>query len=317
LVLCSKKATFDIKEAETSNSLLLIKDVMESDQCKENIDENTICHDVTVLTTFHRYLELRSSKPGWQKLHILLEERLLKHFPAEDLDQKSWKFVHLLDRIQCSEEELLDGLKSIDAIQPEIGLWTMVDPDFRMRILSLICNVVNENSWSFDAVPKHELLGYLNDLEPEVITSQVFDQYFKDSKTCQRSKVSRFYGEYLLQSSSVFNLDEFMSIWQESLPTVDNEGEEPFKADLAHLEGIALVTVDGQIRYFPEFKLPQSVQERLGVLFDSKVKWTLDDITPFVTNLTTDKLNVKALLTKYSRASRINGQQYFSSKHNN
>ena len=53
----------------------------------------------------------------------------------------------------------------------------------------------------------------------------------------KRDKICRFYGEYLLQSSTVFNLQEFLSIWQESLPIIDNEGDEPFKVSLKQLEG--------------------------------------------------------------------------------
>ena len=106
-----------------------------------------------------------------------------------------------------------------------------------------------------------------------------------------------------------------MNIWQESLPIIDDENEENFKVEIKQLEGLALVDQE-QIRFFPESKLPINIQERLVVLFDTKEKWTLDEITPFVINLTTQKLNVKALLTKYARASRVNGVQLFSSKHN-
>ena len=80
--------------------------------------------------------------------------------------------------------------------------------------------------------------------------------------------------------------------------------------------GLALVTKD-QIRYFPEATLPIVVQDRLSILFSTKEKWTLDEITPFVINMTTPKLNVKALLTKYARGTRVNGEQVFVSKHNN
>ena len=35
VVLCSESAVFELKEAETSNSLLLVKDLLQGDQCKE------------------------------------------------------------------------------------------------------------------------------------------------------------------------------------------------------------------------------------------------------------------------------------------
>ena len=67
-----------------------------------------------------------------------------------------------------------------------------------------------------------------------------------------------------------------------------------FKADLNQLQGLSLVDNE-QIRHFPENKLPINVQERLALLFNTKTKWSLDEITPFMTNMTTHKLNVKAL----------------------
>merc|ERR1719464_1447046 len=155
----------------------------------------------------------------------------------------------------------------IDAIQMANNSWVMIDSDFRMRVVSLICNVIS-------------------DIEAELITSQVFDHYFDTNGAVKRDKICRFYGEYLLQSSTVFNLQEFLSIWQESLPIIDNEGDGTFKVGLKQLEGLALVTKD-QIRYFPEANLPIVTQDRLSILFSTKEKWTLDEITPFVINMTT------------------------------
>ena len=56
-------------------------------------------------------------------------------------------------------------------------------------------------------------------------------------KLSKKVNSKKYYGEYLLQSSTVFNLQEFLSIWQESLPIIDNQGDEPFKVSLKQLEG--------------------------------------------------------------------------------
>lgn len=334
VVLCSESAVFELKEAETSNSLLIVKDMLQGDQCKvlKNLsngdcetptedmeqDKENRAHKVTVVKTFYHYLEMKPAKPGYQKLSQLLESRIMKNFDRTSVpaDSLSWSIDELLDRAQCSNGELLQGLKLIDAIQMANNSWVMIDSDFRMRVVSLICNVISENSWSWKAVPKNEAVQVISDIEAELITSQVFDHYFDTNGAVKRDKICRFYGEYLLQSSTVFNLQEFLSIWQESLPIIDNEGDEPFKVSLKQLEGLSLVTKD-QIRYFPEANLPIVIQDRLSILFSTKEKWTLDEITPFVINMTTPKLNVKALLTKYARGTRVNGEQIFCSKHNN
>lgn len=337
VVLCSESAVFELKEAETSNSLLLVKDMLQGNHCKElkndlgcpsekgdvttaddlEQDKENRAHKVTVVKTFYHYLEMKSAKPGYQKLFQLLESRILKNFDRSSsaTDSPSWKMSELLDRVQCSKNEMIEGLKLIDAIQISNDSWAMIDSVFRFRVVGLICDLISENSWSWNAVPKSELIQVLAEIEAEIIVSQVFDQYFDSNGAVKRNKICRFYGEYLLQSSSAFDLTEFLSIWQGSLPVIDNEGEEPFKVEVGQLEGLALVIKD-QIRYFPEATLPTVIQDRLTVLFNTTEKWTLDEITPFVINLTTPKLNVKALLTKYARGSRVNGEQVFCSKHN-
>ena len=222
----------------------------------------------------------------------------------------------LLDRVQCSQSELLEGLQTVNAIRLNATNWCLIDSDMRMRIVSLIGNVISEHSWSWGNVPKSEAVQAISDIEAKEIIEQVFDHYFDPQGRVNREKLCRFYGEYLLQSSTVFNCKEFLQIWQESLPIIDDPEDPGFTANLDQLDGIALCNEE-QIRFFPEWKLPVTIQDRLTVLFDSKEKWSLSEITPFVINMTTPKLNVKALLTKYARASRVNGEQVFSSKHHN
>ena len=319
VVLCSNNEIFDVKEAETSNSLLIVKNLLTNEKCQadddnptsDNAEENA--HEVTVMKSFHRYLEMKSLMPNYQKLIQVLEDKYLNSYPVDDINEHSVNYSDLLNSIQCSETELVKGLKSMDAIQIGQNSWTVVTSDMRMRVVSMICNVISENSWSWDDIPKNEAIETLRELEDEVIINQVFDQYIQAGKFL-RNKLCRFYGEYLLQSSTAFNLMEFLSIWQDSLPKIDNENEELFKVDLNQLEGLSLVIKD-QIQHFPETKLPNNIQDRLKILFNTKDKWSLDEITPFVKNMTTPKLNVKALLTKYARACNENGQKMFTSKH--
>jgi sister chromatid cohesion protein DCC1 len=69
------------------------------------------------------------------------------------------------------------------------------------------------------------------------------------------------------------------------------------------------------IRYFPEKNLPDNIQERFESLFGVKQKWTLDEIEPFVSAMTTASLDVNAILTKYARAFKVKGVKFFSSKY--
>ncbi len=146
---------------------------------------------------------------------------------------------------------------------------------------------------------------------------QVFDQHFESAgdrpgHSLLRRKLSRFFGEYLLQTGSLFRLEDFSTMWAQALP----EGVEPdMEQDLAGLAIVDRTKGEGTVRYFPEHALPEDVLERFQALFRAKEKWRLEEIGPFVQKLTTGKLDVKALLTKFARASNEGGVKYFSSKH--
>jgi sister chromatid cohesion protein DCC1 len=52
-----------------------------------------------------------------------------------------------------------------------------------------------------------------------------------------------------------------------------------------YLEGIALMDKNSKpevIWYFSETDLPEDITERIRILFKTREKWTLDEITPYV-----------------------------------
>ena len=90
------------------------------------------------------------------------------------------------------------------------------------------------------------------------------------------------------------------------------------QTDLKHLQGLVLVDDEKTppvIRRFAEESLPLTIVERLNVLFSAREKWKLEEISPFVLALTTNKLNVNAILTKHARPVNIAGVKYFCAKH--
>lgn len=124
-----------------------------------------------------------------------------------------------------------------------------------------------------------------------------------------------------------FFFEEFSKLWQQAVPGGDDKTSVEvdgvletnrylFRTDISQLNGVALVdSKEGIVKNFPEWKLPESIQERLEVLFKVRSLWTLNDLEPFVSACTTPKLNVNALLTKYARASNTNGVKQFCAKH--
>jgi len=90
------------------------------------------------------------------------------------------------------------------------------------------------------------------------------------------------------------------------------------KVDLNQLKGIAVTDVGSSpqvIWYFPEEELPDTIQDRFAVLFQTKSKWKQEEIMPYVVNVAVSVQNASLLLTKHSRVHTVQGIKYYSSKH--
>lgn len=348
-VLCTSTRTYDVKETETSNSLLLVPDLLfaagagieedsnRSTESNKSLDNSNtslnksndsddmdyshrIVENKTVLKTFHTYFELRPCKPRLDKIRKLLLPTQYTGPENEYAIDKTALLTYedLLDRVQASESELKEGLTSVQAIELN-GHYRILEFDYEFRILSYMLDLVDENSWSINAVRRDVTLESLKTLVPEGILAKLFEFYTEegevvDGEQCYEYKegmVCRFLAQVLLKSAGKFYLPEFLQAWKDSVP-------EGMVAEESMLAGVALIDRDSTppvIWGFSEANLPEDINERFKLLFQTKAKWTVDQISPYIQCFTTDKLNVNGLLTKHARASTVNGVRFYSAKH--
>ena len=375
-VLCSNDKTFDLKEAETSNSLLLVDKLgfpgesqMRNDTSSYQVNESNTSEESRNLFPSHitgivyRYLELKECRPRLSKLRAVLDgsqmcgsKKISMYSGVQSINEEnSASFQDLLDTIQCSKIELKKGLKDLKAISipgtNELAeKWFMMDISYHMKILSLICNYIEEIGfdWDVHGIDRDKIIHTLREIEPDYAISQVFDYYFlplSDSENndtgpsmpqnnsvdkriplykASKKSICKFFGEFLLETNPKYQLQEFLQIWQKAVPggedpkLCSNSMDDPvFKVHLDQLKGIALVDHEkDEIKRFPEWSLPVEIQDRLHVLFLEREKWSLEDIRPYIESLTTAKLNVNGLLTKYSKVTAgPNGSKMFCAKH--
>jgi len=314
-VICSKEKTFEIKEAETSNSLMLVDRVTLPDKVDKSVTDRRLGWS-SVGGVFQKYIEIIEIRPKLRKVREVLHKNLYTEESRRE-NKKGHTMSELLETIQASEEELKQGLKHYECVEVD-GMWFILDQDYQMMVLSRILKFFDENSWKLDCVHKAETVRELASLVNEQVLSQVFDVYCEpmtggevDEYSLNKARVSRFYGDFLLAANSGYVLSEFMEMWQKAVP-------EGVVTNLDQLSGLVLVDSDKSpsvIRRFSEENLPVSIQERLTELFSARERWTLAEISPFIEPLTTKKLNVNALLTKYARPLNMNGVKYFCAKH--
>ncbi|XP_031829296.1 sister chromatid cohesion protein DCC1 [Nomia melanderi] len=323
VVLCTKNKTYDIKEAETSNSCLVVPNLNLFEQT--NIDTNErIMKNYNISGVFHRYYEVREGKPKLDRLISTLEPTSFKGIEYESTISKEhlYDWDKLRSEIQASEDELNKALN--DYLITNIdGYFRIISFEFEIRSLTLMLDLFEENSWEIDEVDKEITYESIKELLPECVFDIIFAKYTEVSDKLKpdgtplyrykEGKCCKSLAKVLLSASPVTEHKQFMESWSIGTP-------EKMKPKEEYLSGIALITWNSstlkkEVVSFLETDLSRNIYDRFNELFKAKDKWTVEEITPYVLNLTTNQMNVNALLTKYARCSTVNGVKYYSSKH--
>ncbi|CAL9706280.1 unnamed protein product [Knipowitschia caucasica] len=317
-VLCSGDKTYDLKIADTSNLLLFVPEGQSPEQLAEGPACPRVAH-AQIWGFCNSYWELRKQRPKLKKLKKLLLENVYEG-PAlrgeEENTENRYTMSDLLERIQASESELEDGLRSLHACQIH-GFWRLLDFDYEMKLLGHVTQLVDSESWSFNKVPLQNCLDELSALEPKEMIEHCLNCYgrrfVEDGLvlfSLDQDSVCRALALLLLQNAVKFNLSEFQEVWQQSVP-------DGMSTSLSQLQGLALVDRGSRPQTIALLRvedLPEDTQERFNQLFTLREKWTEDDITPYIKDLCGEKQTTGALLTKYARSSTQNGLKVFNSR---
>ncbi|XP_035787540.1 sister chromatid cohesion protein DCC1-like [Anopheles albimanus] len=343
VVFCTESRTYEVKEAEISNSLLLVQNLklaqatsrspikspksgvntsMDSSMEEENgealIDTIDEVERKDVVKIFHDYFELRQVRPKYRKIIDLL--RLTRYAGPENehlIDRSLlFRFNQLLDTVQCSKEEFHEGLKKYRAIEVEDRI-RMLDIEYEYRVMTLLLALISENSWELDAIDKDISLESMQGIVPYEVIDGIFDVYTTPSERvpgryCYREDlVVALFAEKLLQHGLKFHIDEFLVTWQESLP-------EGFEVNEQYLRGIGIIDREGTVpcvRGLNEADLPTNLLVRLNTLFRTKERWNLEQIEPYIECFATPTVGVTSILAKYTRSLVVKGVRMYVSKH--
>ncbi|XP_058462390.1 sister chromatid cohesion protein DCC1 [Malaya genurostris] len=341
VVICTDSRTYDVKEAEISNSLLLVPHLKQAqatsrspikspkggintslDSSTEEADEEVDSIDEierkNVVKIFHDYFECRQVKPKYRKIIDLL--RLTRYSGAENehLVDRSllFRFKQLLDTVQCSREEFQEGLKKYRAIEFEDRI-RMLHSEYEYRVMTLMLALIAENSWELDEIDKAATIDALDGIVPYEIVDRIFDVYTVPSErveSCFRYRedlVCSLFAENILQQGLKFHIEDFLTNWQQTLP-------EGFVIDEKYLRGIGIIDREGAVpcvRGLSEADLPTNLLVRLSMLFKTKERWNLEQIEPYIECFTTPTLGVTAILAKHTRSLVANGVRIYVSKH--
>jgi len=323
-VLCSNNKTYELRAADTSNTLLLLPELTTPD-CNNTAAE-VECVDRSVLSCFSTYYEVRLIQPRLERLKNILEKNAYNGKAEDEATKEKYATSQLLDIIQASEDELNVGLEKLGALQID-GCWRVLDTNYREKAFSQILALIEEKSWEWCRVPLQHTCDMLQELYPDFVMEYCLRTYGSliegendsedfemagDLYKLDEAKVCRYYAEYILRPAlGKFNYYEFMEAWEQSVP----DGMEISKE---YLSGIALTDLKSHppvVWHFTERNLPENPAERFNVLFKTRQKWKEKDIVPYLENLLAPGQKLSALFLKFARCSKDeNGDKIYNSK---
>lgn len=345
VVLCSSSKTFGVRTAEQSNSLLVIPNFLSAAQTSDSPlksptsnainksldksledDENEssqapvyprqIEHK-NILKIFYEYLECIETKPRVKKVQELLNLTLYTGPENEHLIDRKSLFTRrqLFNISQCSAGEFEELLKKIRCIKVD-GFMRLMDYSYEYRVVTLMMSLIVENSWNLNEIDKEETISALDGIIPIEIAEASFDYYTEEDPETGKYRydeemVCRIIAMNVLQEGLKFHIDEFLETCQSALPG----GMQMLES---YLGGIGIIDRESQqpnVRGLFEENLPLNLTDRLQILFKTKEKWTLTQITPYIELFATPQLAITALLAKHVRSVVENGIRFYVAKH--
>ncbi|XP_067933347.1 sister chromatid cohesion protein DCC1-like [Watersipora subatra] len=321
-VLCTAEHTFEVKDTEISNSLLLVPGVV------LDLDKNNSVKDDKMLSLrgthvesiCGSYLEPRLIQPKVNVLLGILESSVYDGPEKENVDSVKLTLTDILSNTLASDGEIEKVLFNLHAIELD-GYIRLIHFDYLSRVIGSIADLIDENCWCFKSFDHGMAISILSELYPRAVIKHVLESHGSavaatedgstDSWCLDEDKVCRYYAEMLLKPTQKFNLTEFLDAWKDSVP-------EGMITSLSQLDGMAFADRTSEpavMRYFPVEQLSEDVKKRFEELFGVKKSWTLQEITPYVKPLCVGKVTVSVLVMKNARSFNKAGTKYFTSKY--
>ncbi|KAJ3290552.1 Sister chromatid cohesion protein DCC1 [Borealophlyctis nickersoniae] len=338
-VLCTPSTTYAIRDAHTSNSLLLLEptprdptefafhqndeDAPEDANGESTWTENAKVYEIRDCLT--AYLELAVCQPRVERLRTELEEEMYLG-PTEDAkaaaknpERKLHTLESLREIVQASDQEILEGLDEINAVCID-GAYRLLDPSYQKHVLQLLLTSIAEQEYPVHELHLSDCLGMFDEDDgiPDTILAHTL-KIFSDKRTVSdvdevyqlsETKVCRFLGEQLLAQSDRIRLEAFVEAWEGAVM-------DPFVPSLDMLKGLYLIETmakQSSIRYFPKSLLPMDAKQRFERLFHERRKWEYEDLLPYISDLAPNTKKLDAILLKYARMSKVEGKTFYSSR---
>ena len=174
-VMCTEDQTFEVKDTEISNSLLLVPGL--NAECeRETYSGELSLRRSEVAAVSHNYLELRPIRPKMNAITALLSPSTYEGPEYEENVRDKFTMDDLLQTIAASDLESHEYLKSMNIVELD-GFVRLIDFDYLSRVIGSVTALLDENSWHFDSFSRKETLEVLKSLYPAALLDFVLKSY--------------------------------------------------------------------------------------------------------------------------------------------
>ncbi|KAJ5079799.1 sister chromatid cohesion protein dcc1-related [Anaeramoeba ignava] len=342
IVLCSNDKTFEVKNAESTNSLFLIPHKIKNENNKLLVEESNLSQNdihildidsIQIISKHNSNIELNQTSPKLHKLRELLNQNKYKGINKngeriENTDANMYSFDDLLDNIQASKKEIEKYLLDLNAFEFH-GKWQVLDTSFQNELLDMILSTIEENNWSLENVLYSDCVQALNLMEnikyeeriiqhgleslsktPRSLVSKNQDIYSLDSE-----KICQFRAKQLFQKQKKWVVDKFMDEWEEIVPFGISPNLSMLKKFIIYENMEDTESIDNtnlnSIRYIDLDQLSHIVEERFEQLFTIKKEWGGEEIQPFLDQIIGPNQTLESLLLKNSRKCKTLDQRIY------
>lgn len=304
IILCSKSKTFQIKQRNHSNTVLLMDSKVNSSETEKNnrsfwgySSQSSVleCNptsgniDVKGIPIYDGQGNLKNN--GQEvSLHYLKDNA-----PISDLEfEKAWFN--------------LNG-SSID------GQAVILSHDFITRSLHVLIMSIMASNLDFNELSLIEVYNTLS--EDDDYTIDVVETVLRkfanediEPFSLNKEKIAQWYGIESLKkfaSKKYISPPEFFIKWKSEFP--------PFfecSIDLPLLNGFFVRPLPDRIQYLSKNDLPRDINNRLNVLFRSQSTWELNDMIPYIEEFNTKGLKYDNFIMKFAKKKKVGKKVYIT-----
>lgn len=320
VVLCSKTQTWELKQKNHSNTVMVLKEFMPDEV---PVISNRSSFGIAEPSTFHlgftrQHFELEprsiSGEINYGGLSIYSGEN--KVVPENDNDGGLVKMTleELRNCSPCSDREFAEKWPALGGCEVN-GRACILSQEFISRALHITLMSCMAESLDFDALDCSQAFAAVNkdmgdagEFNPfsEEVVSTILNKFCSKLENgtfkLRRDIVSQWYGIEALKkfaSRAMVPQEEFMIKWKSLFPPY-------FNCDLefSALRGHYFRPLGSGIQYFSKDTLPDDPKDRFSYLFKLQSTWELEELAPFVEQLNTKGIKIENFVMKYARRKR-------------